>query len=482
MSAIEKMEFAGVPARPEAIESQEDVLILSLDPVILSTRALAKLKEHGIEIAGEILASGTSGRTSSQTGAGAEVIPLADYRESRDKVTQTITEAADREPDTRVVVELAVGARGHRKKDETTDSEINVELEYSEDVLGLVDKGYASPDEIKQISELLGIDNESLIIYLTQQEVDIETETIQEPEESKISLEVQKILKKSESVSTDPLTLFMNEAGKYTLLTATGEVMLAKRIERGDSAAKELMVNSNLRLVVSIAKRYQGHDLPLMDLIQEGCIGLNRAVEKFDWRMGNKFSTYATWWIRQACQRAVANHSKNIRIPTHVVERQVKLNRIIAEYKAKSGRDPSYEELAVLSKLKLEHVQEALETVSSTSLNRPIGDEGESEFGDMVANPNSDDPEEEAARALMRQAVRFSLEQLPETEQRILELRFGFDGEPHSLEAIGKELGLTRDRVRLLEGDALARIQLELTPQVNLEPAEWPLSLRSDQI
>src|SRR5438105_11261807 len=179
------------------------------------------------------------------------------------------------------------------------------------------------------------------------------------------------------SGTLDPLQLFMDAAGRHKLLTAADEVHLAKRIERGDAAAKERMINSNLRLVVSIAKRYQGHDVPLLDLIQEGVIGLNRAAEKFDWRKGYKFSTYATWWIRQACQRAVANQSKTIRIPVHVQERRIKLNRASAELQAKLGREATIDELAEATRLKREHVAEALDAVDSVSLNQGPGSDGD---------------------------------------------------------------------------------------------------------
>jgi RNA polymerase primary sigma factor len=262
---------------------------------------------------------------------------------------------------------------------------------------------------------------------------------------------------------TDALSLFMNRAGRYRLLTAADEVALAKRVERGDAAAKERMINSNLRLVISIAKRYQGHGLPLLDLIQEGVIGLNRAVEKFDWRRGYKFSTYATWWIRQACQRAISGQSTTIRVPTHVHERRVKLARVARELETKLGRDATREELAEASGLKLQHVEEALDAADApVSLNQPIGSEDEGEFGDLFDDPNANDPEEEATEALRRQEVRRALRKLPERERRMVELRFGFDGEPASLEAIGKELGLSRERVRQLERDAFEQLAGEL--------------------
>jgi RNA polymerase primary sigma factor len=260
----------------------------------------------------------------------------------------------------------------------------------------------------------------------------------------------------------DPLQLFMDAAGRHKLLTAADEVYLAKRIERGDLAAKERMINSNLRLVVSIAKRYQGHDVPLLDLIQEGVIGLNRAAEKFDWRKGYKFSTYATWWIRQACQRAVANQSKTIRIPVHVQERRIKLNRASAELQAKLGREATVDELAEATRLKVEHVVEALDAVDSISLNQGLGSDSDSELGDLFADESSADPAEEAVDAVRRQRIQRAVADLPERQRRIIELRFGFDGESASLETIGKELGLTRERVRQLESEALHRLSNEL--------------------
>jgi RNA polymerase primary sigma factor len=267
--------------------------------------------------------------------------------------------------------------------------------------------------------------------------------------------------------TTDSLTLFMNAAGRYELLTAAEEVALAKRIERGDAAAKEHMINANLRLVVSIAKRYQGHGLQLGDLIQEGVIGLNRAVEKFDWRRGFKFSTYATWWIRQACQRAISSQSTTIRVPTHVHERRVKLARARQRLEVASGSPPTAEELAAATGLDLKHVEEALGAVeASVSLNQPVGSDGDGEYGDLFADPAAADPVEEAAGAIRRQAVHRALADLPERDRRVLELRFGFAGESASLEEIGRELGVNRETVRQIERNALEKLEGRLAGAV----------------
>jgi RNA polymerase primary sigma factor len=266
----------------------------------------------------------------------------------------------------------------------------------------------------------------------------------------------------TDASAADGLTLFMNRAGRYPLLTASEEVALAKQIERGDAAAKELMINSNLRLVISIAKRYQGNGLPLFDLVQEGVIGLNRAAEKFDWRRGFKFSTYATWWIRQACQRALSGQSATIRIPTHVNERRAKIARARRRLEVELGRAPTREELADATELQLKHVDEALDAAEApVSLNQPVG-EDDGELGDLFGDPTAGDPADEATAAVRREEVRRAVGTLPENERRVVELRFGFDGEPASLESIGKELGLSRERVRQLEAEAFTRLASEL--------------------
>jgi RNA polymerase primary sigma factor len=261
------------------------------------------------------------------------------------------------------------------------------------------------------------------------------------------------------SGAADSLQLFLADVGRHKLLTAAEEVTLAKMIERGDPAGKRRMIESNLRLVVSIAKGYRGLGVPFLDLIQEGTLGLNRAVEKFDWRRGFKFSTYATWWIRQSVQRAVANNARTIRVPVHVVERQQKLSRAARRLEIELGREPTKQELADATGLPLQHVDEALGAAhASVSLNQSVGADDEGELGDLFADREAVDPFDEAEESLRKQGVRRALDALPERERRILELRFGFEGDPWTLEAIGAELDLTRERVRQLENQALARL------------------------
>jgi RNA polymerase primary sigma factor len=262
--------------------------------------------------------------------------------------------------------------------------------------------------------------------------------------------------------TTDALQLFLNEAGRWPLLTAEEEVELAKRIERGDPEAKERMINSNLRLVVSIAKRYQGHGLSLLDLIQEGIIGLIRAAEKFDWRRGFKFSTYATWWIRQAVQRGVANKSRTIRIPVHIAEREQKMARAERDLAPKLGRQPTEEEIAEQAKLPLKQVREVRQAARAiTSLDRPLGYEGDSALGDLIAGEQAP-PEEDVTVSLEEEVLHRAVAQLPDREREVVKLRYGLNGDrdPASLDAIGRELGLTRERVRQIEARALEQLSV----------------------
>ena len=301
--------------------------------------------------------------------------------------------------------------------------------------------------EIVEVHELSPLEQEALVRELDKRGIDV------------VEAPLPVIPPPPLESTTDALQLFLREAGRHRLLTAAQEVELAKRIEQGDTNAKAQMIQSNLRLVVSIAKNYRNQGLPFLDLIQEGTLGLNRAVEKFDWRRGYKFSTYATWWIRQSVQRAVANHARTIRVPVHVVERQQKLSRAARRLEAELGREATRQELAEATGLPLQHVEEALSAAhASVSLNQTVGSDDEGELGDLFADREAPDPFEEAEESLRRQGIRRALDALPERERRILELRFGFDGEPWTLEAIGNELELTRERVRQLEGQALSRL------------------------
>ena len=318
------------------------------------------------------------------------------------------------------------------------------------------ERGHVRASEFDELRLELELDDDALeAVRAALGEADVEIEA-----EAEATTEPELDLTPSAGGTTESLQVFLNGIGRYPLLTASEEVALAKRVERGDLAAKERMVNSNLRLVVSIAKRYRGHDLPLLDLIQEGTIGLNRAVEKFDWRKGYKFSTYATWWIRQACQRAVANQAVTIRVPVHVVERRQKLRRARQRFETSHGRTPTMEELAEATQLPLKHVEEALEAVeASVSLNQTVGD-GDAELGDLHADRSADDPLETVEVSLENDRVRDAVESLPERERRVIELRFGFGegSDGVSLDQIGRELGLTRERIRQLEASALVRL------------------------
>ncbi len=259
--------------------------------------------------------------------------------------------------------------------------------------------------------------------------------------------------------TTDALQLFLREAGRHALLTAAQEVELAKAIERGDDLAKQRMIQSNLRLVVSIAKNYRNQGLPFLDLIQEGTLGLIRAVEKFDWRRGFKFSTYATWWIRQAVARALADKARTIRMPVHIVERLQKMNRAERTLWATLGREPRLEEIAEEANLPLQQALEVRAAArASTSLDQPIGDGDDAVFGDFVAG-DGPLPDEEVEVNLRSEALMEALTALPSRDRHVLVLRYGLaEEEPKTLEEIGRVLGLTRERVRQIEVESLRRL------------------------
>jgi RNA polymerase primary sigma factor len=261
------------------------------------------------------------------------------------------------------------------------------------------------------------------------------------------------------TTTPESLQIFLNQASRHALLTATEEIELAKRIERGDMAAKDRMINANLRLVVSQARRYQGLGLPLGDLVQEGTLGLIRAAEKFDWRKGFKFSTYATLWIRQSIQRGLANSSRTIRLPVHIEQRERKLARVERELTAKLSHDPSDEEIAVAAEMTVEDVlalREARRAV--TSLDVPIGEDGDSHLGDLIASDRPEPPAEAEATELER-TVADALGKLTGDERSVVELRFGLrDGRERTIEATSRELGVSRERARELEAAAMASL------------------------
>ncbi len=259
--------------------------------------------------------------------------------------------------------------------------------------------------------------------------------------------------------TTDAMSLFLQEVRRYPLLTRAEEVGLAKAIERGDLEAKARLVNSNLRLVISNARKYQGHELPLLDLIQEGILGLIRATEKFDWRKGYKFSTYATFWIRQAIQRALDNHSRTIRIPVHLGQRERRIARVSHELAAKLGREPTDEEIAEAAEMTLDDLAEVRAAVRVvTSLDRPVGEGDETTFGALLASDERG-PEEEVDILLREDALGRALAQLPEPEREVVKLRYGVGGDkPTPLVETGRRLGISQDTVRRLERRALAEL------------------------
>jgi RNA polymerase primary sigma factor len=262
-------------------------------------------------------------------------------------------------------------------------------------------------------------------------------------------------------VSTDALQLFLKDIGKVDLLTAAQEVELAKRIERGDHRAKQEMVEANLRLVVSIAKKYRNQGLPFLDLIQEGTIGLVRAAEKFDYRKGFKFSTYATWWIRQAVARALADKARTIRMPVHVVEKLNKIVRSERKLRAELGREPTPAEIGRdldLSADEVEHIRRSAQT--PVSLEKPVGDEDESEFGHFITDENLPLPDEEAEITLRKETLRKILGTLSSRERQVLELRYGLDGQhPRTLDEVGRTFNVTRERIRQIENQSLKKLR-----------------------
>ena len=311
-------------------------------------------------------------------------------------------------------------------------------------------------DELVQALELMDDDVEALESFLEAQGIDIGDDC------GRAGVEPTTFRNgELAAATTDALQLFLNEIRRYPLLTANQEVDLSKRIEQGDLGAKERMINSNLRLVVSIAKKYQGQELSLLDLIQEGIFGLIRASEKFDWRKGYKFSTYATFWIRQAIQRGLANKARTIRIPVHIGQRERKIVRAERDLSTRLGREPTDDEIADAAELPLEQVEEVRDAARTvTSLDRPIGEEGDTALGDVLEG-GTPPVDQEVEVSLSEELLRRTIEELPETERDVIRLRFGFeDDDPQPLRETGRRLGLSAERVRQIESRALKRLAL----------------------
>jgi RNA polymerase primary sigma factor len=319
------------------------------------------------------------------------------------------------------------------------------------------ESGFLTTEQISLALDELGLEPGEIDEFYDALE-ELQIDVVDDPAEPEPELELNVAVRE---VTTDSLQLFLKDIGKVKLLTAAQEVELSKRIERGDHLAKQQMVAANLRLVVSIAKNYRNQGLPFLDLIQEGTIGLVRAAEKFDHRRGYKFSTYATWWIRQAVARALADKGRTIRMPVHVVEKLNKITRTERKLLGELGREPTSEEVAVELQLPVEEVEQIRRSAQTpVSLEKPVGDEDESEFGHFIADQSEPRPDEVAESTLQRDALRRALGMLSYRERRVLELRYGLDGEdPRTLDEVGRAFNVTRERVRQIEHQSLRKLQ-----------------------
>jgi RNA polymerase primary sigma factor len=351
---------------------------------------------------------------------------------------------------------------------------VDISLPEVEELQKLVEngqeKGFLTYDEIVAGLEEVELTKEQIedfYTYLIDHSIElVEGETHKSPphEQPALAEEDPKAAPKLDLTvepSLDSLRLYLREIGKVPLLTADQEVYLAKRIERGDMFAKTQMIEANLRLVVSIAKGYLGRGLSFLDLIQEGSLGLIRAVEKFDYRKGYKFSTYATWWIRQAVTRAIADKARTIRIPVHMVEKLNKVVHIERQLVQRLGREPRPDEIAEELEMTTEEVREILRMAQlPVSLEKPIGEEEESSLGDFVPDEQAESPFDTASLSLRREDVEMALSALPERERKVIELRFGLSGEqPCTLEEVGRAFGVTRERIRQIENNTLKKLE-----------------------
>jgi RNA polymerase primary sigma factor len=363
-------------------------------------------------------------------------------------------------------VSESVGGRGNGLSAEATEAQpagtAVADVLETDEARGLLDlgreAGSLTQDEIALALDELDLEPAQLDdFYHALDELHIEVVQVREDDAD----EELVFDEEPREVSTDALQLFLKDIGKVDLLTAAQEVELAKRIERGDHGAKQAMVEANLRLVVSIAKKYRNQGLPFLDLIQEGTIGLVRAAEKFDYRKGFKFSTYATWWIRQAVARALADKARTIRMPVHVVEKLNKIVRSERKLRAELGREPSATEIAIDVDLTSEEVEQIRRSAQTpVSLEKPVGDEEESEFGHFLQDESVPLPDEAAEVTLRKEALQRILGTLSHRERRVLELRYGLDGQhPRTLDEVGRTFNVTRERIRQIENQSLKKLR-----------------------
>ena len=349
------------------------------------------------------------------------------------------------------LLELAKSKKNILEYQEVADFFADLELDADrfEKILDFLEKHNV---DVLRISDKDNDDN----LIIDDDDIDMELDTEEEIDLEKIDLSVP------EGVSLeDPVRMYLKEIGKVTLLSSEEEIELAKRMEEGDEEAKKRLAEANLRLVVSIAKRYVGRGMQFLDLIQEGNLGLIKAVEKFDYRKGYKFSTYATWWIRQAITRAIADQARTIRIPVHMVETINKLIRVSRQLLQELGREPTSEEIAEAMDLPVERVREILKiSQEPVSLETPIGEEEDSHLGDFIQDDNVPVPADAAAFAVLKEELMKVLDTLTEREQKVLRLRFGLDdGKARTLEEVGKEFNVTRERIRQIEAKALRKLR-----------------------
>ena len=377
--------------------------------------------------------------------------------------------------DALVTGEPGADGGGEEHSDTRAASELNGDLPFqdTEELRTLIsqgrERGYLTFEEIAGTLEEVEVTKEQvqdLHTYLIEHGVDVIAEdgltAYKEAKEGNHPGQSKKPeLDLTVEPSLDSLRLYLRSIGRVDLLTAPEEIELAKRIERGDIAAKRHMVEANLRLVVSIAKGYLGRGLSFLDLIQEGSLGLIRAVEKFDYRRGYKFSTYATWWIRQAVTRAIADKARTIRIPVHMVEKLNRVTHVERQLVQRMGREPEPAEIAEELKITIREVRDILRVAQMPiSLEKPVGDEEESELGDFVADDRTEEPFDTATERLQREDIQKALDALPERERQVIELRYGLRGhEPLTLEEVGRAFGVTRERIRQIENNTLKKLK-----------------------